>query len=252
MKKLIVLIVFATLWSSCKKDTEIIFKTETYIEEAPIDCTDDCARVEVKIPVAQGTSVAADSINKRVFDVVKEIIYFGEQPYTATSYKELVKSFIGSYEQLKNEFPKDTFGWEGKLEGSVPFKTENLINYRIDHYTFTGGAHGYQGVRSLLFNPETGKIITLQALFKDLDGFSKYAESEFRKKYNIPENDNINSTGMMFEDDKFALPFTLLFNQKGVVLYYNTYEAAAYVEGPKEITISYQQLQPYMNEPYLN
>ncbi|RYG10207.1 MAG: DUF3298/DUF4163 domain-containing protein [Chitinophagaceae bacterium] len=238
--------------TSCKKDTEITFKTETYIEKTSLPCTDICPEVEVKIPVVQGNSVTADSINQRVFAVVKEIIYFGEKPYTATNYKELVKSFIASYEQLKTEFPKDTFGWEGKLEGSVPFKTENLLNYRIDHYTFTGGAHGYQGVRSLLFNPETGKIITLPELFKDLNGFSQYAETEFRKKYKIPETDNINSTGMMFEDDKFALPFTILFNQKGLVLYYNTYEAAAYVEGPQELTISYQQLKPYLNDRYLN
>lgn len=246
------LLAFATLLTGCKKDTELEFKTETYTEKTTLPCTADCANVVVKMPIAQGSSVAADSINKRVFAVVKEIIYFGEKPYTAKNYKDLVKSFIGSYEELKNEFPKDSFGWEGKLEGSVPFKTENLLNYRIDHYTFTGGNHGYQGVRSLLFNPETGKIITLQELFKDLNGFSRYAETEFRKKYKIPETDNINSTGMMFEDDKFALPFTLLFNQKGLVLYYNTYEAAAYVEGPKELTISYQQLKPYLNDRYLN
>ena len=246
MKKIILLLVLTTFFVSCNEEKELEFTTETYTEKSTLPCTDNCPMVEVKIPVAKNKDIVSDSINKRVFAVVKSIIYFGEKPYTSTEYKGLLQSFIASYDEMKKDFPKDTFGWEGKLEGSIPYQTEKVLNYRIDHYTFTGGAHGYQGVRSLIFNPETGKILKNEDLFNDVNAFTKFAETKFRTAYKIPENDGINSTGLMFEDEKFTLPFTILFNEKGLVLYYNTYEVASYADGPKEIQLTYKELEPYL------
>ncbi|MEC5164553.1 hypothetical protein RCH18_000269 [Flavobacterium sp. PL11] len=50
------------------------------------------------------------------------------------------------------------------------------MNIKIDHYTFTGGAHGYQGQRSLLFNTNTGKSISNNELFVDQDVFKAFAK----------------------------------------------------------------------------
>ena len=246
MKKILSLFALAVLFISCEKDKQLEFTTETYTEKSTLPCTENCPIVEVKVPIAKNIPIVADSINKRVFAVVKSIIYFGEKPYTSTEYKGLLQSFISSYDALKTEFPKDTFGWEGKVEGSLVYETENVLNIKIDHYTYTGGAHGYQGVRSLIFNPKTGKIITNQELFNDVNAFTKFAEQKFRAAYKIPENDAINSTGLMFENEKFALPMTLIFNEKGLLLYYNSYEAASYADGPKEIQLTFKELEPYL------
>lgn len=246
MKKIFTLFIIITVLVSCEKEQELEFTTETFTETTTLPCSDNCPTVEVKIPIAKNIPVVSDIINKRIFAVVQQIIYFGEKPYTSTDYKDLLHSFIGSYEELKNEFPGDTFGWEGKVEGSIAYQTENVLNIKIDHYTYTGGAHGYQGVRSLLFNPETGKILTNEMLFNDVNSFTKFAEQKFRTTYKIPENAGINSTGLMFEGEKFALPMTIIFNEKGLLLYYNSYEAASYADGPKEIQLTFKELEPYM------
>ena len=39
---------------------------------------------------------------------------------------------------------------------------------------------------------------------------------------------------------------TMLFNDKGLLLYYNSYEAASYADGPKEIQLTYSELEPYL------
>lgn len=246
MKKILFLLALTTILVSCNDDKELEFKTETFTEKSTLPCTANCPVVEVKIPIAKEGTVAADSINQRVFEVVRSIVYFGEKPYTAKDYKGILHSFISSYDDLKNEFPEDTFGWEAKIKGSIPYQTEHVLNYKIDHYSFTGGAHGYQGIRSLNFNPETGKILKNEDLFKDVNSFTKYAEKKFRAKYKIAENAAINSTGLMFEDEKFTLPFTLLFNDKGLLLYYNSYEAASYADGPKEVQLTFAELEPYL------
>ena len=246
MKKILSLLAFTLLFISCEKKKQLEFTTETYTDKSTLPCDENCPTVEVKVPIAKNVPIVADSINNSVFAVVKGIIYFGEKPYTSTDYKGLLHSFISSYDEMKTEYPKDTFGWEGKVEGSIVYETEHVLNIKIDHYTYTGGAHGYQGVRSLIFNPKTGKIITNQELFKDVTAFTKFAEQKFRTAYKIPENAAINSTGLMFEEEKFALPMTLIFNKTGILLYYNSYEAASYADGPKEIQLTFAELEPYL------
>ncbi|HEX9152601.1 MAG TPA: DUF4163 domain-containing protein, partial [Flavobacterium sp.] len=209
-------------------------------------CKENCPQITVKIPIAKNVPVVADSINKKVFSVLKEIIYFGEKPYTSTNYNGLLLSFIDSYEKLQKEFPNDTFGWEGKVEGSIKYQSDSILNIEIKHYTFTGGAHGYEGLRSLLFDPTTGKYIPTNHLFKNMNAFMAFAEKKFRAKYKIPENKSINATGLMFEDEKFYLPQNIFYTDKGLLLYYNSYEAASYADGPKELLLSYKEANPYL------
>jgi hypothetical protein len=46
--------------------------------------------------------------------------------------------------------PKEALSWEAEIEGSIKYQSDRILNLQIKHYTYTGGAHGYQGLRSLL------------------------------------------------------------------------------------------------------
>jgi hypothetical protein len=225
---------------------ELVFEDQSFQKKTSLACKENCPHISVRIPVAKDVPIVADSINKKVFSVLKEILYFGEKPYTSNNYKDLLASFIGSYEQLQKEFPNDTFGWEAKIEGSVKYQSDAILNIEIDHYTYTGGAHGYQGLRSLLFDPSTGKSVSNNQLFNDKNAFVAFAEEKFRAKYKIPENQSINSTGLKFEDDKFSLPQNIFYTDKGLLLYYNSYEAASYAEGPKELLLPYSEINDFL------
>jgi hypothetical protein len=49
--------------------------------------------------------------------------------------------------------PKEALSWEAEIEGSIKYQSDRILNLQIKHYTYLhGGAHGYQGLRSLLFN----------------------------------------------------------------------------------------------------
>ncbi len=244
MKHLVVFAVFLFLITGCSN--ELTFKELTFQKKTTLPCRQNCASISVKIPVANAVPVVADSINKKVFSVVKEIVYFGEKPYMATDYNDLLTSFIDSYEKLQKEFPNDTFGWEAKIEGSVKYQSQSVLNIEINHYTYTGGAHGYQGLRSLLFDPSTGKSIPNVELFHDKNAFMAFAEKKFRAKYKIPANKSINATGLMFEDEKFNLPQNIFYTDKGLLLYYNSYEAASYADGPKELLLPYVEIEEFL------
>jgi hypothetical protein len=244
MKHFILLSLF--FFSMARCSNELVFEDQSFQKKTSLACKENCPHISVRIPVAKDVPIVADSINKKVFSVLKEILYFGEKPYTSNNYKDLLASFIGSYEQLQKEFPNDTFGWEAKIEGSVKYQSDAILNIEIDHYTYTGGAHGYQGLRSLLFDPSTGKSVSNNQLFNDKNAFVAFAEEKFRAKYKIPENQSINSTGLKFEDDKFSLPQNIFYTDKGLLLYYNSYEAASYAEGPKELLLPYSEINDFL------
>ena len=234
------------LFSVAQCSNELVFEEQSFQKKTTLPCTGDCPSISVKIPVANAVPVVADSINKKVFSVLKEIIYFGEKPYTSKDYNGLLTSFINSYEKLQKEFPKDKFGWEADIKGSVKYQSENILNIEINHYTYTGGAHGYQGLRSLLFDPNTGKSITNNELFIDKASFKALAEKKFRAKHKIPASKSINSTGLMFEKEMFQLPQNIFFTDKGLLLYYNSYEVASYADGAKELLLSYTEVNDYL------
>jgi hypothetical protein len=231
-------------FTSCDKG--LSFENETFEKESTLPCKKDCPKISIEIPIAKNIPIVSDSINKKVFSFVKEIIYFEEDPSKANDYKTLAASFIASYEEMHKKFPSETFGWEGKIKGDIEFESDQVLNIKIDHYTFTGGAHGYQGFRSLLFNPKTGKTIFNDKLFKNEKEFKAFAEKEFRKKYNIPAKSNINATEFMFENDQFQMPENIFYTNEGLLLYYNSYEAASYADGPKELLFPYEKVSKYL------
>lgn len=244
MKQYTFLALLFLIFTSCNK--ELSFENETFEKKSDLPCKKDCPQITIAVPIAKNIPIVADSINKKVFSVIKEIVYFEEDPSKANDYKSLVASFIKSYEDMHKKFPSETFGWEGKVKGNVEFESDQIINIKIDHYTFTGGAHGYQGFRSLLFNPKTGKTIFTDGIFKNEKEFKAFAEKEFRAKYKIPANANINATGLMFENDKFQLPQNIFYTNQGLLLYYNSYEAASYADGPKELLFPYAKISKYL------
>lgn len=219
---------------------------QSFKKATTIDCNENCPNIVLKIPIAKNSNIIADSINKTVFASVKSIVDFGDKPNSSVNYDQLATAFIKAYEKLKRDFPQDRFGWEGKIEGKIKYSSENILNIEIKHYTFTGGAHGYAGLRSLLFNPKTGKRIPNEKLFKNWNLFKAFAETKFRSKYKIPRDQSINSTGMQFENNTFQVAQNIFFTNEGIILHYNPYEIAAYVDGSRDLLIKYEEANDYL------
>lgn len=239
-------ILLAVFFSLARCSNELTFENRFFEKKTSLPCKGKCPQITVKIPFAKNVPIIADSINRKVFLTIKEIVYPDKKPTSYLSYNTLLASFITSYEKLQRDFPKDAFGWEGQIEGSVTYLSNEILNIKIKHYTYTGGAHGYQGIRSLLFDPNTGKTIPNKKIFNDNEAFKAFAEKQFRTKYKIPANDPINSTGLEFEDEHFVLPQNIFFTDKGLLLYYNRYEVASYADGTKELLLPYGEIENYL------
>ncbi|MGK4566702.1 DUF3298 domain-containing protein [Flavobacterium sp. 3HN19-14] len=244
MKHFLTFALLALLVTSC--NNELQFEEKSYSKKSSVPCSADCPHVDIKIPVAKNVPIVADSINKKIFAVMKEIVFVGEKPFPSTDYNGLTSAFIQSYEEIQKKEPSEKIGWEAEITGRITYQSDNILNIGLKSYAFTGGAHGYGGERSLIFDPETGKNIPNDKLFKDVPAFEAFAEKKFRKTYNISEGKPLNESGFMFEDEKFTLPQTFFFTDKGFLLYYNVYEIASYADGAKQVLIPYSEMEPYL------
>lgn len=243
MKKIVPLL-FVLFIIGCKKD--LTFKNVHFEQKSKTPNKFDSPKASVTVPFAKNKTIVADSINKKVFNVVQSIIYNQEVSKKATTYDAVLKDFIMEYQKIIAKNPGDPFGWEANVTGKIKHLSSQILNIEIEHYSFTGGAHGYQGLRSIVIDPLTGKNIPNAKLFKNEDAFKKFAEKTFRIQFQIPANSNINSTDLMFEEEKFQLPQNYFFTDSGLLLYYNTYEIASYAQGPQELLLTFKELEPYL------
>ncbi len=93
------------------------------------------------------------------------------------------------------------------------------------------------------FDKKTGKQLSNDDLIKDKKAFLALAEKKFRELQQVPEGESINSTGYMFENDTFALPINIGFENNEMVLLYNPYEVASYADGIIEIRFAVSEVQ---------
>lgn len=248
MKTFSLLFVSLLLVVSCQEDKGLVFETQKFEQLSTPPCVeDDCTKATIEIPVAiNKNSIAADSINKTTLLTISQIVSFAEEPRKAATYEEIVSSFVESYNQLKKAYPKESTPWQAQVTGTIAYQSPQIISIHLKHYTFSGGAHGYEGIRALNYNPENGHLYTNDELFTDKKGFSDLVEKKLRSQLHIPADKNLNSIGLMFEDDRFKLPETLLFYKDQFVAYYNTYEIASYADGPTKLVFTYAEVAPFL------
>ena len=244
----IITILIALISFSCKNDSIKLLSTKSFSEEHHGDCKgSDCAQVTIDYVKINGENEIANKIN---FTVGSAIIYYLnsniEKNIQAATISEASEKFIKNYENDKKEFPEIS-PYIAEISISESTIKENIISFRVQQYTFTGGAHGNGSTKFLNFNPSTGVLIPNSSLIKNKDEFTEFVEELFKKEHNISPNESINSTGYWFENDKFSLPDAIGFTEESLLIIYNQYEIASYADGPIELAIPLEIVQQYLS-----
>lgn len=238
--KLAYLFIVLFLWN-CKNEDRIPFEPTEYTAE---NC-DNCPKVTIHIPKAlDGSAISATINNSLKEEVISMLIYDDE--IEATNIEEAIQSFKNGYLELKKIYPDEPVGWEADIEGKVTYEDKNILTIQVDSYSFTGGAHGFTSTRFLNFDKINGLEFETMELFKDPLDFQSFAEGKFRVQENIPVSGSVNATGFMFENDEFYLPLNIGFTKEGLLLLYEQYEVASYADGPITLTLSLEEIKPYL------
>ncbi len=253
MKKLIFFLLSVSLFISCKDDQKetqttekkLSFSTRT-VEKRLNDCdpeNGECTFISLTYPVAKNGLLETEKINKAIEEFLLKTIDYQEEGGVEKP-EDLVENFIKNYKETAAEFPQYELPWEATINGSILYKSPEVICVKFKTDMFTGGAHGYRSTNYLNFDAETGEKLKAADLFTS--EFKGFVEQDFREKQNIPMNSNINSTGMFFENDEFQLPQNIGITKDKVILHYNAYEIAPYASGNFIITYSRSEIEKFL------
>lgn len=241
MKTSITCLVLFLVLISCKKEDKLTFEPLVITQH---ECA-DCPEVSISIPNAIEQTKLTRTINRTLKEEIISLLLYDDD-LEATTIEEAITSFTHGYTELREEYADETAQWEAKIDGEKVYEDDVLLTIELNTYLFTGGAHGYGSKRFLNFDKKKGTELENWQLFKDLENFQKYAETEFRIKESIPEGKPINSTGFMFERDSFYLPENIGLTKEGLKLLYNQYEVASYADGPIELTLPYSDVKKFL------
>lgn len=155
---------------------------------------------------------------------------------------ELIAKIQTMHQAQIKEMPDAPSVWNIDTYADTICVLPKIISIQYSEFTFLGGAHPNTFSTFLNFDRRSGKTIPLNDLVKDKKKFLLLAEEGFRKNQELSSDQNLEEAGYFFEKGKFALANNFSIKRDGIELYYNTYEAAAYVFGPLTFTLSYEQL----------
>jgi hypothetical protein len=236
-------------FASCKD--EMVFKHETFTN--PNFCADEenCLQVKLDVLQADEENPLKDSINFHIFNMVKIGLDLSDGAEPLKNYVDLINQYEKYYKAFAQELKvadslATVMNWEANSLVKLNYQTEFILNFSIEHYGFTGGAHGYGASNSLIIDAVTGRKLDYKYLFTNLDMIKRLGEQKLREKYEIGQGKSLNANGFFFENDKFVLPQNIFFNKDGIVLHYNQYEIAAYAFGPIDIALSNQDIGKYL------
>lgn len=262
MKRYFLLFIFLALAVGCKNDTskkaseenqpqqkDNLSFSRVVLKGSDFDtCQEkDCPKIDLNYLIAEGSTAITTKINEHNTQHIIEIFNSSEDKPESISVENAIQNFINDYFDFKREFPESPAAYEADLSQKLISKSDSILTVETDFYLFQGGAHGYGATRYQNFDVKTGKFLTHDDLIKDMEGFKKFVEKKFRKKYNINPDENINSPGFFFENDTFALPENIAVTTNEVFLVYNRYEAASYAQGELKFVFPKKEIQQFLN-----
>jgi len=241
--------ILASLLVACKKEQPLSITAQNFTEKELSICDTGCPEITVNYVQIVGEEERATRINSVVEEFIIDALYLGEETSapSATTIAEAGTQFVETYRTHTAEFPDMELEYFVEINIRETYNSPQLLSLEMHQYLFTGGAHGYGATFFENFDAQSGEPLIQDALFRDKTAFLKLAEKEFRKAFEIPENESINATGFWFENDRFYLPESIGFSGSNLVMIYNQYDIASYAAGPIELEIPLKDVESYLS-----
>ncbi|KEQ29626.1 DUF3298 and DUF4163 domain-containing protein [Pedobacter antarcticus] len=186
-----------------------------------------------------------ESVNQYV---TNEVLSLSGKKLQFKTYNELTAGFIKEFDvfNTKDNNPNGN-SWFEYIDLKVAANYPNYLSLKFTYSEYKGGAHPNTLFSYLNYNPQSGKVITLDSLVKtdSKTQLVAVAEKIFRKNEKLSTTASL-SDGYFFDGGKFALAQTFTLTPDGLMFLYNPYEIKPYAAGVTELIIPYSQIKEFL------
>ena len=230
---------------------EMVHFTRSYPGCGP-HAKEQCLSVQVDYPaiVSAPTPAAQSLINTTIL----QHLFQGEDGSPGpTSAEGLAVQLEDGYRDVRRRFPDYRTPWFDHRSVTVLLNKPMVFSVQMRTEQFTGGAHPNSYRIYLNFRPQTGESLDLNAILKEsaMGNLAAIAEKYFREARKLAPDVDLRKAGFEFKDDRFALTENYGLTPDGLLLYYNSYDIAAYYFGPTEVKIPYSDIRDLLRPEFL-
>ena len=278
-KRNLVLSVMATclvscfLLSGCNGQKQIDSETvKTVKVEEQAHLQDDTVSPACKITIDYSylaESDAADSIAQRINRTIQAHVLGKE--YIRMNPEVAVDSFKNTYinnyrkdvnefyqEDIKNGTPKDElptwYNYEYGLTTHFSEGKEGILNFIVETFEYTGGAHPNSWNKWMNFEKNTGKLLALKDVF--MAGSEKPMSDMLLEELitematrledsSITSLEGLQNAGILNSTNMYV-PDNFLLEKEKVSFLYNKYDIAPYAVGVITLSLPYTSVEKYM------
>ncbi|MEG1685518.1 MAG: RsiV family protein [Bacteroides sp.] len=219
-----------------------------------------CLTIQYTYPVKSATPGLSDSIRISLLSAC-----FGEQyakleqiaaidSFTNTYIREYKADLEPLYLKDKKNDPdgKDVQAWYSyynNITATPLTDNEDVLVYKVEQNSYTGGAHGINSTLFLNFDAQTGKILHLKDIFKAgyEKGLNELLLAQLMKDKDVSTLEALQDKAYLLETPIYPSE-DFFITSEGITFFYNVYEIAPYSNGTTEISLTNKKLKELIKE----
>jgi hypothetical protein len=236
------ILAFPIFTFACKNNPETVVQppvmpimTAGFFQLNEGDCEKKCVEFTLKYPkVAKGSPALRDSLQQWVENKVRDNSNSSEEPRTQRiSMDQAGKEFVDMW-----KVDESALSYSFEMRDTLLAVTPKFITLRLDFYTYTGGAHPNYTAELVVFNAETGQIVSPISYIKNESAILPMLDTAYRaeKAEAFAEGNEV------YEGGKIPFPTQYAITENGILFHYNTYEIGPYVLGDADIFLTWTDL----------
>lgn len=249
VKSLILLTIFPLIMWSCQAQTSSWYETKQEKKEVGQCDVEPCMNLKLDYVVFTDQFPNHNALNEELQRMLGQFLILDGKAVPKVL-KKSIDAFESSFKDFIKTVPNSAarqYIAEGTAE--IVLDTEKLKSIIVSMDLYTGGANGMNFYDALNVDAQTGQILQINDLVTDMEAFSIVAEKNFRKQFEIDENQPFSETSF-FMDGSFFLSRKIAFTEEFCVILYDKYEAAVGAMGPIKLNIPMAEVQHLISNKY--
>lgn len=152
------------------------------------------------------------------------------------------ENYLYTNEGVYNEKMASGFNWQSLKFLHILMNGSHILSFYIDHYAFTGGAHGIQTRQFTVVNLWTGKEVELKNIFKENSEaqLSSILGDKIHEMNHLPTTQSLKDAGFFSDTVKPTDNFYI--TREGIGFFYNQYDIAPYASGSIDVFVPFREL----------
>jgi len=227
-----------------KQTVKLTANLETLMRSNCQEGESNCATVELTwLEYKDGT--IADFINEAIQNKFRyELKSYAGRDSTSRldDFEALAMTFVMDNSQFRKDFPGSNAEWFIDMKCEEVYQGAGLLSIQFNFNAYTGGAHGSENTYYLVFDVESGNLLSIEDVVADLNQLRVVAEAAFRKQKDIDPELALEDAGYFIENGIFPVEGNFGIIDEHLILHYNAYDLAAYSEGKISIKIPMSEL----------